>query len=990
MANWSGRQIGNYQLIGLLGTGGYAEVYLGLHIYLSTPAAVKILHTRLGKDAQASFLHEARIIARLENPYIVRVLDFGVQTGTPYLVMEYASSGSVPARYPEGMQKEPARALAFLQQVAEALHYAHQRNVIHRDVKPENLLLKRSNSLLLSDFGIAIAALNATGQMDIVGTIDYIAPEQLQGYPCAASDQYALGVVAYEWFTGARPFSGSRAEIALQHRQIPPSPLREKMPSISPDLERVVLRALAKDPAARWPSVLEFARALAQTLNGSLRPALSVITRGPDRVDTPGKPSEGEGRTSVRKAEPSVVDADANLRLPLWNVPHRRNPFFTARESVLEYLHEKLRSGTAVLSQPQALSGLGGIGKTQTAVEYAYRYRDSYRAVLWIRAETREALVGDFAALAGLLQLAVKDEQDMGRIALDVKEWLQTHTGWLLILDNVENLSSLIDLLPRSGSILLTTRSQIVPTAARIDLEELFPEEGALFLMRRAKLIGPGISYGSSPVALRVSAREIAELLDGLPLALDQAGAYIEEAGCTLADYLGRYRTQRAQLLRRRGMVLSAEHPEPVATTWSISFEKVERQNPASADLLRFCAFLAPDSISEELLKEGAPELGQFLRQVIPDQSELDEAIRELRTFSLIRRNQDTKTLTIHRLVQAIVRDSLGVREERTWAERVVRIVNRAFPDGEDVGGWPQCERHLPQVYVCAALIDEHSLVMPESARLLNQAGLYLLEHARFSMAEAFLQRSLAIRVMLRDMKHEAVKETDIAGSLNDLGALYLYQKSYAEAQKPFLEALAIYQRVFGLLHADVAVATNNVAMLFYYQGKYVEAEPLFLQALSIWERLREGVRIDDLARTRNNLALLYSAQGRYAEAEPFFREAIATWEKVLGAEHPDVGRTLMNLANLYRDQDRYAEAEPLYHRARKIREQALGADHPDVAVTLVELAKLYERLERYAEAEALYQLALGIQEQALGEAHPSVMDLRLIVARVEASRQNR
>jgi Tetratricopeptide repeat len=177
----------------------------------------------------------------------------------------------------------------------------------------------------------------------------------------------------------------------------------------------------------------------------------------------------------------------------------------------------------------------------------------------------------------------------------------------------------------------------------------------------------------------RATAKEIVTQLGGLPLALDQAGAYIEETGCGLADYLNLYRTHGPELLRLRGM-LSSDHPDPVATTWALSFEKIEQANPAAVELLRFCAFLHPDGIPEEVFSKGAPELGPMLGPVGSDAFKLNAASSEIRKYSLLRRDPKTSTLEIHRLVQVVLKQGMDEDTQRLWAERAVRAVNRAFP----------------------------------------------------------------------------------------------------------------------------------------------------------------------------------------------------------------------------------------------------------------------------------------------------------------------
>jgi hypothetical protein len=268
MIDYAGQRLGNYRLLKVLGSGGFARVYLGEHIYLKTPAAIKVLQTRLTQDALNQFLAEARTIARLSHPNIIRVLEFGIQDETPYLVMNYAPYGSLRQRHPAGSVLTPGRVLSYVRQMAAALQYAHERQIIHRDVKPENMLLGDNFVLLLSDFGIAMRA-PGTGVTrtpyappNAAGTTTYMAPEQIDGAPTPASDQYALGVVVYEWLCGSPPFVGGEMLVALQHLQASPPPLREKQPTISPAIEMVVLKALAKDPRERFASVADFARAL--------------------------------------------------------------------------------------------------------------------------------------------------------------------------------------------------------------------------------------------------------------------------------------------------------------------------------------------------------------------------------------------------------------------------------------------------------------------------------------------------------------------------------------------------------------------------------------------------------------------------------------------------------------------------------------------------------------------------------------------------------
>jgi serine/threonine protein kinase len=247
-----------------LGEGGFAEVYLGEHIHLGTPAAIKILTTRLTDEGIALFRDEARTIIGLEHPHIVRVYDFGIEGHIPFIVMGFAPNGSLRKLHPKGTCLPLQTTVNYVKQVAAALQYAHDKKLIHRDIKPDNMLLSQNNEVLLSDFGIAVVAhsTRSLNTQDGSGTLYYMAPEQIQGKPRIASDQYALGIVVYEWLSGMPPFIGTATEIGMQHLLASPPPFREKNPNIASDVEQAVMRALAKDPYQRFASVQEFASEL--------------------------------------------------------------------------------------------------------------------------------------------------------------------------------------------------------------------------------------------------------------------------------------------------------------------------------------------------------------------------------------------------------------------------------------------------------------------------------------------------------------------------------------------------------------------------------------------------------------------------------------------------------------------------------------------------------------------------------------------------------
>jgi tetratricopeptide (TPR) repeat protein len=731
-------------------------------------------------------------------------------------------------------------------------------------------------------------------------------------------------------------------------------------------------------------------------------------------------------------SSPSALSPSPSPRSPgqpeIWNVPYPRNPFFTGREDLLQQLHEQLwREQPVALAQSWAISGLGGIGKTQIALEYAYRYRQEYRYVFWINAATRESLLADMEAIADLLGLPEQERRDQHQLHQQnqqnqavqaVRRWFATHEGWLLILDNADDVALAQEVAPleRTGHLLLTSRAQALGTLAkRLDVEEMGMVEGTLFLLRRANLLTSGAALEQATPEQQADAEAIVIELGFLPLALDQAGAFLDEVGCALAAYLDLYRSRRRELLQRRSH-LPAEHPDSVATTWSLSFAKVERRCPAAAELLRLCAFLEPDTIPEDLFSAGSAALSPVLQRAASDILKLNETIEEVRKFSLLQRHPDTGMLRIHRLVQAVLRDEMSPQQQRRWAERAVRATQLAFPARVEMATSALCLRYLAQAQACSALITDYAFTFAEAASLLYRTALYLHMRALFAQAEPLLQCALHIWEQAPDAERPRA-----AHALNALAALAAAQGDYAQAETLYQQALHIREEALGLDHPGIAPSLNNLADLSRLRGDYAQAEALYHRAVRIWEqastpgemdhpkiahplmglahlalaqgdyavaqelferalRLREqaaGPEHAELAQPLCGLADAYRLRGDYAQAETLYRQALALWEQAMGPEHPELAHALNGLADLYRLQGDETQAEPLYRRALRIWERALGPTHPDVAHALSGLAALYAAQGDYPQAASLYQRALAIREQALGAAHPTTTATR-------------
>lgn len=364
----------------------------------------------------------------------------------------------------------------------------------------------------------------------------------------------------------------------------------------------------------------------------------------------------GELSTEIVVSSRDATTSPLSLYLQRWSVPFQRNPLFTGREDLVTAIHQLFHSAhNTALRQTCVLNGLGGHGKTQIALEYAYRYQQEYQAVLWIEMSTRETLATSVTAIANSLDSSEKDEleplESIDPIEV-IYHWLQMHTDGLLILDNVEDMEHVSPIFSatHSSRILLTTRAQTTGMiASHLEIEQMEVGEGILFLLRRAKYIDLDAALEDIPESLCVHAEYIVQAMGGSPLALDQAGAYIEETGCGLSSYLSLYRAQSIILLHRRGRS-AVGHPESIASTLLHSIEKVEKICPVIGKLLEACAFLDPDAISEDIITEKYASNAN-------DPLAFDAAIAELRKYSLIHRDSHAKTLTIHRLTQVVLRE---------------------------------------------------------------------------------------------------------------------------------------------------------------------------------------------------------------------------------------------------------------------------------------------------------------------------------------------
>jgi tetratricopeptide (TPR) repeat protein len=650
---------------------------------------------------------------------------------------------------------------------------------------------------------------------------------------------------------------------------------------------------------------------------------------------------------------------------PVWNVPFRRNPDFTGRAELLNALADQLADGGSA-AVTQVLQGGGGVGKTSLAVEYAYRHRGRFDAVWWVRAEQPTTLLSDLADLAVALGLADPDEANQQLAVTAARRWLDDHDRWLLVLDNAAApdaptglrvpLGRLADLVPQvvHGQVLVTSRdAQWERHATLAELEVFTPEEAVAFLLARS---------GSDDQA---AATEIAKLLGWLPLALEQAGAYVRETQVALVGYRARLEQAPSKVLGR-GAPRDRDPADTAATTWQLSLDQVGAV-PGATGLLELCAFLAPDDIPRTLLDRlgHSGELPGGLMVLADGALALDEAVAGLRRFGLLKASPEV--VVVHRLVQQVVRERLGLERRRDLVAVALRLLQAAFPDAHtDPDAWPAYAQLLPHALAVTGHAEALDIDLEGVAWLLDDGGRYLWQRADDRQARALFERAVRIREARLGADHP-----DTAASLGNLANVLHDQGDLDGARALHERALSVREARLGGDHPDTARSLNNLAVLLHDQGDLQGARALLERALAIREA-RLGANHPAAAASLGNLANVLANQGDLDAARRLHERALQIREARLGADHPDTARSLSNLATVVANEGDLDRARALLERALAISEARLGADHPDTAQGLHELARVLHDQGDLDGARALHQRALVIYEQRLGADHPT------------------
>jgi tetratricopeptide (TPR) repeat protein len=648
---------------------------------------------------------------------------------------------------------------------------------------------------------------------------------------------------------------------------------------------------------------------------------------------------------------PGTHKPKSSGQLPFNNIPYTKNPYFTGRKEILAEMENSLKP---VENNPLilALCGLGAVGKTQIALAYAINNGYLYDTIWWVNAENESAILNSYRNLLTQKEIIKKDiTYEKNDILYSVRAWMLQNQNWLFVYDNAEKEADLTPYLPISntGHILITTRNpHWRDVGKKIDVDVFLPDEAVEFL-ERFNLDGSADD-----------AEELAGELGYLPLALDQAAAYMSENKKSYREYIDLLKKYRLEMFGEVGYE-STSYKETVATTWNISLDEIDNEN--AKQLLRLFAFLAPDNIPKDIFTQTAEYLPEPLASDVRNELKFDKAIRDLTRYSLIKTEKDR--VSIHRLLQKVIRESLGDKKVEYFQYCVTILYELFSYDQYEMETWDNCAGLMPHVQSVLTHEEKFKTETKEIAYLYAEGAAWLSHTALYEEALKWYEKALAIREKVLGLDHPFTATTH-----NNIAGVYRAKGENDKAMELHEKALAIKEKFLGPDHPSTAITYNNIASVYYAKGENDKAKEWLEKALAIAKKIL-GPDHPSTATTYNNIAGVYSAKGENDKAMELHEKALAIREKVLGPDHPDTAVTYNRFARVYSDKGENDKALKWYKKALAIREKVPGPDHPDTAITYNNIARVYSDKGENDKAKEWFEKALAIAKKVLGPDHP-------------------
>ncbi|MET7696620.1 FxSxx-COOH system tetratricopeptide repeat protein [Streptomyces sp. NPDC005485] len=646
--------------------------------------------------------------------------------------------------------------------------------------------------------------------------------------------------------------------------------------------------------------------------------------------------------TAVDLPGQSVESSASGPRFPgsapaHWNAPQRNNTF-TGRNIILDRVREQFDSGaSSVAPQPLALFGLGGVGKTQVAIEYVHRFMADYDLVWWTSAEHEDDVVASLAELGARIGAPGGDDMTMAsQEAVQMLARGLPTKRWLLIFDNADDPSWLSRYFPQGGGhILITSRNQAwVQGGSALPIDVFLREESVEHLTRRAS----GLSLEE--------ADKVANAVGDLPLAVEQTAAWLAETATPIADYLQQLADQTTDVL---ALNQPSDYSHSVAATWNISIARLKERSPASVRLLQLCAFLAPEPISSQLLysKEMIDALKPYDAS-LQESLLLGRVIREIGRFALAKVDQVSNSIQVHRLVQAVIRAQLTEEEQQQARHVVHTVLAGARPDGDEPIDDPETWSRFSVIWPHLTASDARNCFDAATRRLLIDRVRYLWKRGDFPGAQ---RRTEELLVHWKELLGE--DDVQYLYLRCQLASVLRSQGRYVEAREIDTELLDRQRRVLGPSHPHTYVTTSNLAADLAALGEYRSAVGLAREAHDGFSQIFHESHRRTLS-AANNLALALRMVGRYGEARALDQETLDRRMEVLGPDHPYTLASAERLGRDLREVGRYSESVALLSRTYDAHKRLLGKGFPGTLRCAKSLAVSLRRAGQFEDARRL------------------------------------
>ena len=643
----------------------------------------------------------------------------------------------------------------------------------------------------------------------------------------------------------------------------------------------------------------------------------------------------------IKPLENAFIQENSPIRF----IPHSRNAHFFGCNDLLNELRIAFSTAESTVIM-QTICGLEGVGKTQLAVEYAYRYAEEYSTIWWVRAERPALLSLDFAELAVKFSLKLSKDAKPDEVREALQTELERRGRWLIVCDDTTSLNAVRSYIPQdsNGHVIIISRTNDNEGLLVNPFER---ETSARYIMSRTMQVNSAAAF------------ELAELLNDMPLVMEIACAYIEKTNTPLADYLALFKLNAKN-------AENESKSDPLSIVFEVAYRQLEKESQAGASLITVLSFLSHNAIQKDFLHQAIPQLDESFAAALVNPTALENAVSALRSYSLI--EVSTESIFVHPLLQSLLRNRLSQIAKGDWARAAIHLVDSVFSlDINDPRTWYGCSRLLPHALVASNYAEEYKADAKETARLLNEIGLYLRLRSEYIESVDAIDRALTIAEVTYGSSHPwvAVCADNLGSALKGLG-------DFAGARVHYERALAIDEATYGSNHPNLAQRVSNLGGVLQQLGDYRDTLIYLERALKIAEAAY-GSEHPNVAGRVANLGQVYEEMDDLNGALKCFERALKIDEAAYGVNHINIAERVDDVGRILAKRGELSKARVFFNRALRIDQATYGPDHPNLAMRVCGQAKLFEEAGDLRSAREYYESGLEIDEVVYGKNHLNI-----------------